>query len=128
MPVSTSATSEVTKTGDGEIEVHCYGDELDTTFMLNYYSNNDSVMVCLTGNAFEEMYEHMMGQGHMGGGMMGDISDGETPWQHHLNDEHQPGDEHFGGFDMINNTFGYRFQMTDGDNQYLLNFKGTKDR
>ncbi len=28
MPGSTGATADVTKTGDGEIEVHCYSDEL----------------------------------------------------------------------------------------------------
>ena len=128
MPGSTNATADVIKTGDGEIEVHCYSDELDTTFMLDYFDDHDSVMVCLTGDAFEEMYGHMMGEGHMGGGMMGDINDGETEWEHHMDDEHQPGDEHFGGFDMTNHTFGYRFQMMDGDNQYTLDFQGTKSR
>lgn len=128
MPENSNATADVTKTGDGEIEVHCFSDELDTTFMLNYYENYDSIMVCLTGDAFEEMYGHMMGEGHMGGGMMGDINDGETQWQHHLNDEHQSGDEHFGGFDITNHTFGYQFQMMDGNNQYMLDFQGLKSR
>jgi len=125
---STSATADVTKTGDGEIEVHCYSDELDTIFMLDYFDNHDSVMVCLTGDAFEEMYGHMMGEGHMGGGMMGDINNGETEWQHHMDDEHQSGDEHFGGFDMSNHTFGYRFQMTDENSTYMLDFQGSKNR
>ena len=128
MPGSTSATADVTQTGDGVIQVHCYSDELDTTFMLDYFDNHDSVMVCLTGDAFQEMYGHMMGDGYMGGGMMGNSNDGETPWQHHLNDEHQPGDEHFGGFDMTNHTFGYRFQMMSGGNQYMLDFQGTKNQ
>jgi hypothetical protein len=125
-PGSTSATAEVTKTGDGQIEVYCYSDELDTTFMLNYFDNHDSVMVCLTGENFEHMYGHMYGQGHMGGGMMGDITDGENEWQHHMDDEHQQGDEHFGGFDMMDHTFGYRFQMIEGDTSYMLNFQGSK--
>ena len=56
-----------------EIEVHCFGKEIDTTFMLDYYEHNDSVMVCLTGSDFEFMYGHMLGEGHMGGGMMNDI-------------------------------------------------------
>lgn len=126
-PGSFNATADVSKIQDGVIEVHCYSDELDTTFMLDYFNNNDSVMVCLTGDAFEEMYGHMMGQGHMGGGMMGDINTGETEWMHHLNDEHQPGDEHFGGFDMTNHSFGYSFEMTEGANSYMLNFQGTKN-
>lgn len=126
-PGSADATAVVNKSGDELIEVHCFTDEIDTTFMLNYYENNDSVMVCLTGDAFGEMYGHMMGQGHMGGGMMGDINPNETEWQHHLNDEHQPGDEHFGGFDMMNHSFGYTFEMMDGENHYSVHFEGTKN-
>ena len=128
MPGSTGATVDVTKTGDGEIEVHCYNDELDTTFMLNYFENHDSVMVCITDDAFEEMYGHMMGEGHMGGGMMGDIEEGETEWQHHMDDEHQPGDEHFGGFDREHHSFGYSFQMMEGSSSYMFSFQGSKTR
>ncbi|MCY1721084.1 hypothetical protein OU798_12070 [Prolixibacteraceae bacterium Z1-6] len=126
MQGSTSATADVTKTGDGQIEVHCYNDDIDTTFMLNYFDNHDSIMVCLNGDDFEHMYGHMYGQGHMGGGMMGDITNGETEWQHHMDDEHKDGDEHFGGFDPMNHTFGYRFRMFEGDTSYMLNFQGSK--
>jgi hypothetical protein len=126
MSVSISATTEIIKTGDTQIEVHCYGDVLDTTFMLSYYDDRDSVLVCLTGEAFEEMYGHMPGSGHMMGGMMGDIKEGETEWQHHMDDEHQPGDEHFGGFDTERMTFRYQFQMNDGDSSYMLDFQGSK--
>jgi len=122
-----SATATVTEIGDNEIEVHCLSDELDSTLVLNYYHNNDSIMVCLTGDDFEHMYGHMLGQGHMSGGMMGDLSDGETEWMHHLSDDHQQGDEHFGGFDMQHHTFGYRFEMMDGDMLYSLTFRGVKD-
>lgn len=125
---STSATAEVTKTGDEEIEVHCFSDELDTTFMLNYYENHDSVMVCLEGDAFQEMYGHMLGQGHMMGGMMSDINAGENEWMHHLSDEHHAGDEHFGGFDSMSHTFGYWFQMMENGETYKYSFQGTKTR
>jgi hypothetical protein len=40
---------------------------MDTTFMLNYYENHDSVMVCMTDSDFEHEYGHMMGAGHMSG-------------------------------------------------------------
>ncbi|WP_163707550.1 hypothetical protein [Mangrovibacterium lignilyticum] len=122
-----AATATVVETGDLEIELHCLSDELDTTLVLKYYHNDDSIMVCLTGDDFEHMYGHMLGQGHMMGGMMGDLSDGETEWMHHLNDEHQDGDEHFGGFDMQHHTFGYRFEMMDGDMPYNLTFQGVKE-
>jgi len=125
--LNSSATAVVSKSGNDLIEVHCFGNEIDTTFMLNYYENHDSIMVCLTDSAFEHMYGHMNGQGHMGGGMMGDITKGETEWQHHMEDEHQQGDEHFGGFDMGNKTFGYHFKMMDGNMPYNLNFQGQKN-
>jgi len=121
------ATATFVMTGDQEIELRCLSDELDTTLVLNYYHNNDSIMVCLTGDDFEHMYGHMLGQGHMMGGMMGDLSDGETEWMHHLSDEHQDGDKHFGGFDMRHHTFSYRFEMMDGDVAYNLTFQGTKE-
>ncbi len=120
------ATAEVTHMGEGLLEIHFYGNDLDTTFMLNYYAQNDSLMVCLTGDEFENQYGHMLGQGHMSGGMMGDKIKGETEWMHHMSDEHDDGEEHFGGFDMNMHTFSYRFMMMDDNNPYFLNFQGQK--
>lgn len=121
------ATAEVTDLGDGQIEVHCYSETMDTTFVLNHYEHNDSVMVCLNGEAFEEMYGHMMGHGgNMGngnsGGMMGGMNNGSSEWMNHMNNEHEEGDEHFGGFNMSNRTFGYTIKSEDGD----YHFQGTK--
>jgi hypothetical protein len=118
--------AEVTMNDDHQIQVHCFGEEIDTTFMLDYYAHNDSIMVCLTGEDFEGMYGHMLGDGHMSGGMMGDIHNGETEWIHHMNDEHESGDLHFGGFDMKKGTFAYSFRMMDGSTPYHLEFNGTK--
>ena len=119
-------TAEVSLMGDNQIEVHCFGEEIDTTFMLDYYEHNDSIMVCLTGDDFEHMYGHMLGEGHMGGGMMGDIQNGETQWAHHMNDEHMNADEHFGGFDMHEMTFTYSFKMMSESSPYYLRFHGIK--
>lgn len=120
------ATAKVTKVGENEIRVNCYTSDFDTTFLLNYYEHHDSAYVCFTGEDFEEMYGHMLGGGHMMGGMMGDISNGETEWMHHMDDEHQEGDEHFGGFDMGNHSFSYSFRMNPDDNSDDLFFQGTK--
>lgn len=130
------ATAEVTIVGENEIQINCYTSDFDTTFMLNYYGHHDSAYVCFTGERFEEMYGHMLGHGHMMGGgmmggatmgdMMGDIGEGETEWMHHMNEEHDEGDEHFGGFNMDDHTFSYTFSMMDGDNHYNLMFQGTK--
>jgi len=127
------AVAEVKDMGNGEIQVHCYGEEMDTTFMLNYYENHDSVMVCMNGEAFEEMYGHEMGCGTnesemmgsgSGGGMMGSgggmmggntegMMNGNANWTDHMNNEHSEGDEHFGGFDMNTNSFEYIIRKED---------------
>lgn len=116
------ATADIKLISDRQIEMHCYGNLLDTTIILDYYHHNDSILVCLTGADFEEMYDHMKGMGHMSGGMMGDLRDGETEWRHHMNDEHVAGDEHFGGFDMRHNTLTYTFKM----NEWHYKFIGAK--
>ncbi len=119
--------AEVTMNNDHQIQIHCFGEEIDTTFMLDYYHHNDSVMVCLTSENFEGRYGHMLGEDHMRGGMMGDIQNGESEWMHHMNDEHEPGDLHFGGFDMDMGTFSYSFEMMDGSTPYNLVFNGNKE-
>jgi len=121
-----NGSAEVSLLSNNQIQVHCLGEDIDTTFMLDYYEHNDSVMVCLTGDNFESMYGHMLGQGHMGGGMMNDIQNGETQWMHHMSDEHEDGDEHFGGFDMHEMTFTYSFKMMDKGSPYYLKFHGVK--
>ncbi len=115
-------TAVITRVGEGMIQVHCYGSDIDTTFMLNYYEHNDSILVCLNGEAFEEMYGHMLGQDHMMGGMMGDRNSNQSEWRHHLEDEHQSGEEHFGGFDMGNHSFNYAIKMENG----YYHFNGQK--
>ncbi|TVZ28743.1 hypothetical protein JM83_3893 [Gillisia sp. Hel_I_86] len=120
------AVAEVTNIGNNLLEIHCYSNELDTTFVLNYYQHDDSVLVCFNGEDFENMYGHMLGQGHGSGSMMNDKQNGETEWTHHLNDEHEEGDEHFGGFSMQDQAFGYRFKMMDGDVPYYLQFQGKR--
>lgn len=120
-------TAEVNMMGDNRIEVHCFGEALDTTFMLDYYEHNDSVMVCLTGSDFSNMYGHGLGEGHMSGGMMGDRNGGDTEWIHHMDDEHVSGDEHFGGFNMDASSFTYSFRMIEGSTPHYLKFHGVKE-
>ena len=112
--------------GDNQIEAHCFGEEIDTTFMLYYYEHEDSIMVCPTGDDFEKMHGHRHGEGHMSGGMMGDRNNDESEWMHHMNDEHDEGDEHFGGFNMSDHSFSYSFRMMDGTTPYYLIFHGLK--
>ena len=120
---SSVGAAVVTLNNENEIFVHCFGESLDTTFMLNYFKHEDSVLVCLTGEAFQHMYGHQYGQGHMMNGMMGDSTSGQSSWQHHLNDEHNENDQHFGGFHMGNHTFDYSIETQHG----YYHFNGTKN-
>lgn len=116
------ATAEVTKSGRNQVQVHFWGGGMDTTLMLDYFDNHDSVMVCLNDTDYEAMYGHgHMGSG-MGGGMMGNQSGNGTQWDNHMNENHHYGDEHFGGFDMMGQSFGYTFKMPSGN----MTFQGTK--
>ena len=47
--------AEVTMMDDDQVRVHCYGNEIDTTFLLEIYANHDDFLVCQTGNAFRMM-------------------------------------------------------------------------
>ena len=117
-------TAIVKLINNGQINIHCFGDDLDSTFVLNTYKNGDSLMICLDGQDFENEYGHMMGNGSMmGGGMMGNNS---TEWGQHMNGEHKVGDNHYGGFDMQNSTFSYSFKMMEGTSTNYRKFQGTR--
>jgi hypothetical protein len=113
-----SATVTVSSIGN-QIEVHCLAENFDTTVILDTYNHYDSVMVCVTGEEFENMYGHKLGHGNMNGNMSGH----GTPWMQHLANEHQEGDEHFGNFDIPNQTFNYTFKMINID----YHFQGIKN-
>jgi len=119
---SVPGTADVTKTKHDELQIHCYSESMDTTFIMDVYENGDSLMLCNTGHDFYNVY------GHMGNGYhMMDMGTGESEWMHHLHEDHQGGDEHYGSFDIEHHTFNYSFRMMDGDSGYILNFHGTKN-
>jgi hypothetical protein len=96
---TSAAYANVESINDSQIEIHCYGEAFDTIVILDVYEHYDSALVCLTGDEFESEY------GHTNGHMQHMMHDNETDWIHHVEDEHDEGDEHFGGFDMQNHTF-----------------------
>lgn len=51
-------TAIVKLISNGQINVHCFGDGMDSTFILNIYQNGDSLMVCLDGQDFDNEYGH----------------------------------------------------------------------
>ncbi|NOY51041.1 MAG: hypothetical protein GXO88_10840 [Chlorobi bacterium] len=116
-----SAIAEVIQVDGGQVQIHCYNGNYDTTFNMDVYYNNDSIMVCATGDTFEGMYGHMKGDSHMG-----DMMDGQNEWTHHMGDEHDSGDMHFGGFNMSLHSFGYTFQDGIGDSTQEIVFNGVR--
>lgn len=120
------AVVEITKIENSMIEVHLYNAEFDTTFKLNYFEDMDFVRVCSIGDEFESNYGYRLKQDHISRGMMGHMQNNETEWMHHLNDEHQEGEEHFGGFDMQEQSFTYRVNLVDEGVSYSLQFWGKK--
>lgn len=111
------ATMMVSNFGN-QIKIHCLAENFDATAVLETYKHHDSIMICLTGEAFKNMYGHALHQGNMDNHMQ---TNG-TEWMQHLNNEHQLGDEHFGGFDMQHHSFSYRFKMSN-DDFYFEGFK-----
>lgn len=69
-----AAYSDVVLIDDSQLEIHCYGEEFDTTVILDVYKHYDSAMVCLTGDEFELEY------GHMNGHMQHMMHYNETDW------------------------------------------------
>nr|WP_321453112.1 hypothetical protein [uncultured Carboxylicivirga sp.] len=115
-------TADVTIVTD-QLQIHCYGEVMDTTFIMDAFENGDSIMICDTGEAFEHEYGHMGN----GGNHMMDMHNNQSEWQHHMSDDHADGDMHYGGFNMSNHTFEYRFRMMEGDSSYSIMFKGVKN-
>lgn len=114
--VEHDGTTDVSAVNDSVIQIHCYDqDDFDTTFVMEMYENGDSVMLCNTGEDFYSQYGHyMMGRHHMSDDMMGNMGSMDNDWQQHLSSQHQPGDKHYGDFDMDNGTFNYSFEMGNG--------------
>ena len=119
---SSQGTADVVVVNN-QLQIHCYGDYLDTTFVMDAFENGDSIMICDTGEAFEMQY------GHMGNGRnhMMDMHNTESEWQHHMSDDHNSGDIHYGGFDIKMHTFEYKFRMMEDDSVYFTIFNGSKN-
>jgi len=125
-------TADISAVNDSIIQIHCFDQAgFDTTFVMEFYGDNDSVMLCNTGEDFLNQYGHeMTGQHHMWDNttenMMGGMGNmNSDDWQQHLRNQHQSGDKHFGSFDMGNGTFNYQFEMKN-DSTQSKTFSGKK--
>lgn len=115
------AVIEVSDAGENTVEMNLMSDMLDTTFMMNVYDNGDSVMVCFTGDRFNQEYGHHIDEDHhiMGG-------NDHMDWGHHKDEQHEPGDEHYGGFDMNHHSLSYRI-IPNGQTDIYYQFEGDKE-
>ena len=113
-------TAEVKLRGN-QLEVNCFGPELNEQFMLDYYEHNGNYMVCLTGDDYKSLYgsEHGMASGNHMNGMQGSGS----PWMNHLNTAHNSNENHFNGeFNLNHHTFICTFSWNDQS----VTFNGNK--
>ncbi len=116
------ATAYISKVNDYSITIHCFGDDIDTTFVMDLYENGDSTMLCFTDDDFQTEYNHQMTSGHH---MMGENN--WQSWTNHMNLDHNPTDEHYGAFSMTNHTFSYRFKTPGSTSTVDKVFTGTKE-
>ncbi len=118
------AVADISESGDNQIEIHCYGNEIDTTFEQRLFDDGDTIQMCSAGEDFYNEYGHQMtNQGEHHDMMTGtnDIS-----WMHHMDEEHDENDEHFGFFKPSEGIFSYTFNLMSGGVSYTAVFNGTK--
>jgi len=127
--VKNDGAADITALSDSTLEIHCFDEDgFDTTFVMEFYGNGDSVMLCNTGDDFYTEYDHqMLGGAHhiwntQPGHMMGKMSNGD--WNNHLESNHNKNDKHYGGFNTNDHSFNYRLKLTD--NAQFLKFLGFK--
>lgn len=121
LKISNSATTEIRHIGGIQLEIHCYGELLDTTFIMDCYPHQDSIMLCATGNQFQHEYGHNKGEHHGN-----HHSNTDSDWMHHLGDDHDNNDKHYGGFDLIHHRFGYTFRIPQNGTHTYIKFEGTR--
>lgn len=116
-----TAYAEIRHLNGIELEIHCYGDLLDTTFVMEIYANNDSVMLCATDGDFEHLYGHSQGEYHMS-----HHGNNQSEWTHHMADNHSAGEQHYGGFHISNHSFNYRFIINKDLSSEIITFEGIR--
>ena len=122
LKTTSPATADITKVNDYTVEIHCYGDDIDTTFMLELYEDGDMMQVCFTDDDFRREYGHDKSEDHH---MMGDNGDWMN-WQQHMSADHDEDDEHYGFFNMKEHTFKYTFKIGTKKAAYTQEFSGKR--
>jgi len=116
------ATADITTYNNYTVQVHCYGDDIDTTFLLELYEDGNMMRVCFTDDDFYNEYNHHKSENHH---MMGDNGNW-TNWNQHMNNEHEWNDKHYGYFDMDDGKFDYTFKIKTPSSEYTQQFVGSR--
>ncbi len=120
----TFATSNISRINDYTIQVHCFGDSIDTTIFLELYPNGNQMMVCSNDTSFFNEYGHEHYQNHH---MMNSSSGNYyMNWGQHLETDHQANDIHHGYFDLTQHQFKYDFEMENSSGNLSKQFAGTR--
>ena len=112
---SFESVCEISKNSDSQISFHCQNSLFATTLIMDVYANGDRLEMCLTGDKFLNMYGHQQGERHMG-----HMGNSQNSWSHHMDDEHESDDEHFGGIHHENGNLDYTFLIGVQENEYRL--------
>ncbi len=99
------------------VELVEFDDVLGKTGNFTVFAPNDDAF-----SEFQQEYGHTKGAQHMG-----HMRYPQTEWMHHLADDHEDDDKHFGEFNMEDGFFMFSFRMVEGFTPYFLNFQGVKD-
>lgn len=116
-----TATAVVRLLGD-QIEVDFTDGDFHHTILLDIFEDGDFIRPCLTGSDFESIYDHMSSGYDYMNNMMNDMMGSD--WSKHLNVDHLDSDEHYGFFDMMNNSFEYTITI-DQMEFYFIGVKET---
>ncbi len=116
------ATADISTHNDYTIQVHCYGEDIDTTILLELYQDGNMMRVCFTDNDFYNEYGHHQSENHH---MMGDNGNW-TNWGQHMSNDHEWNDQHYGYFNMDDHSFHYTFEVNTSTGQYTQEFIGDR--
>ncbi len=105
------------------LKAHCFGPDLNTTFILEYHQHRETYMICLSGEDYQHLYRQEQQNYLMGGRHMKASQNSDTPWIKHLISlDNSTSDHYKGEFNRDNSSFTCTF-LYEGN---ILTFKGQK--
>lgn len=138
---TTPATITVRAINDSLVSLYCQSSIFDTTVTMMLYDNNDSIMMCYTGNDFYNEYGHNLDNHNFCNSQpngwtsgwennhdiwYGNSNNMSNAWNNHMNTQHKAGDQHYGAFNPNSNSCDYAFKIGGANSSYWEYFSGMK--